>query len=180
MELWDIYDKCFEKTGRLQIRGNKLDPGDYHLVVAVFPVNSKNQILIQRRNPNLKLMPGEWAATGGSAIYGETPFQAAKRELKEELGIVANKGNSELVGMLKRIDSFTSIWIVHVDVEIKDLKLQKEEVAEAKWVTVEQLTQMVKNGEFHNYRYIDWLLNYVQYMMLSPNFQIGGNYKSSK
>jgi isopentenyldiphosphate isomerase len=66
---------------------------------------------------------------------------------------------------------------VHVDVDIKDLKLQKEEVAEAKWVTVEQLTQMVKNGEFHNYRYIDWLLNYVQYMMLSPNFQIGGNYK---
>ena len=29
--------------------------------------------------------------------------------------------------------------------------LQKDEVAEAKWVTKEQLNQMVQKGLFHNY-----------------------------
>ena len=70
MELWDVYDHCFQKTGRIHERGNPLPPGEYHLVVAVYPVNSQGQVLIQKRNPDLKLMPGLWAATGGSALQG--------------------------------------------------------------------------------------------------------------
>ena len=50
MELWDVYDHCFQKTGRLHERGNPLPSGEYHLVVAVYPVNSQGQVLIQRRN----------------------------------------------------------------------------------------------------------------------------------
>ena len=43
------------------------------------------------------------------------------------------------------------IWFIKSDVETSKLKLQESEVAEAKWVTAEELKVMVENEEFHNY-----------------------------
>ena len=34
---------------------------------------------------------------------------------------------------------------------IEELVLQKSEVAEARWVTEDELCDMIKNGLFHNY-----------------------------
>jgi len=164
MELWDVYDHCFQKTGRIHERGNPLQPGEYHLVVAVYPVNSQGQVLIQKRNPDLKLLPGIWAATGGSAVMGEDAWQACQRELKEELGFCATKENSEMVAAFKRIDSYNTIWIIHTDVSVEELVLQKEEVSDVKWVSVAQLKEMAKEGTFHYYRYLDWLTDYISNM----------------
>lgn len=41
MELWDIYDKYRQKTGRTHERGNTMKEGDYHLVVHVWIINDK-------------------------------------------------------------------------------------------------------------------------------------------
>lgn len=161
MELWDVYDHCFQKTGRVHERGNPLSPGDYHLVVGIYPINAAGQILIQKRNPDLKLMPGMWAATGGSALQGEEPWDACQRELREELGIAATKENAEMIAVFKRIDSFSTIWLIHTDVTEQELILQEEEVSDAKWVSVSELKAMVKEGVFHHYRYLDWLLDYI-------------------
>ena len=161
MELWDVYDRCFQKTGRVHERGNPLAPGEYHLVVAIYPVNSKGEVLIQKRNPNLKLLPGIWAATGGSAVQGENAWEACQRELKEELGLTACKESSEMIAAFKRIDSFNTIWLVHTEAKISDLILQEEEVSDAKWVSVAELKAMAKEGQFHYYRYLDWLLDYL-------------------
>lgn len=167
MELWDVYDHCFQKTGRLHERGNPLPSGEYHLVVAVYPVNSQGQVLIQRRNPNLKLLPGIWAATGGSAVAGEDAWAACQRELYEELGLCATKENTEMVAVFKRIDSFNTLWIVHTDVKAEELVLQKEEVSDAMWVTVAELKEMAREGTFHYYRYLDWLTDYISNMRCS-------------
>ncbi len=161
MELWDVYDHCFRKTGKLHERGNPLGPGEYHLVVAIFPVNSDGQVLIQKRNASLKLLPGIWAATGGSAIQGEDAWDACRRELMEELGIAATRENAELIAMFKRIDSYNAVWLIHTDVKAEELSLQAEEVSDARWVTLAELKAMAKEGEFHYYRYLDWLMDYI-------------------
>ncbi|MDE7299277.1 MAG: NUDIX domain-containing protein [Lachnospiraceae bacterium] len=161
MELWDVYDHCFRKTGRLHERGNPLAPGEYHLVVAIFPVNSGGQVLIQKRNPNLKLLPGIWAATGGSAVQGEDAWDACRRELQEELGLAATKENSEMIAMFKRIDSYNAVWLVHTDAKTEELTLQEEEVSDVRWVTTAELRTMAKEGKFHYYRYLDWLTDYL-------------------
>lgn len=49
MELWDLYDGCFKKTGRTHERGKPLPEGQYHLVVHIYPINRKGEILIQKR-----------------------------------------------------------------------------------------------------------------------------------
>ena len=151
-EKWDIIDEHGNLSGRTVLRGNvRLKPGEYHLVVHIWVVSSDGKILIQRRSDTKKLMPGEWAATGGDAISGEDSFTAAQRELFEELGIMSDKNTLKKALRIKRRNSLLDIWFIKSDVETSKLKLQESEVAEAKWVTAEELKVMVENEEFHNY-----------------------------
>lgn len=162
MELWDVYDNCFNKLEGTHVRGEELPEGKHHLVVHIYPVNRKGEILIQKRQDTLSWKPGLWAATGGSAVTGEDAWTACRRELEEELGIVANTQNSENCLMVKRHDNFCTVWVVRTDISIEELKLQTTEVAEAKWVTPMEIREMVEEGTFIDYDYLDYLFNYIK------------------
>ena len=50
VELWDIYDKNKNKTGRVAKRDvYEFKEGEYHLVVVALIINSKKEILITKR-----------------------------------------------------------------------------------------------------------------------------------
>ncbi len=152
VEKWDILDKDGNPTGNTTLRGKfPLKPGEYHLVVHIWVLSSDGRYLIQRRSDTKKLMPGEWAATGGAAISGEDSFTAAKRELFEELGIEMNKNTARKAFRIKRRNSLLDVWITESNLSADRLILQESEVAEAMWVTEETLKGMIKNNEFHNY-----------------------------
>ena len=160
MEKWDILNSKGQPTGKTALRGSSvLKAGEYHLVVHIWIISSCGRVLIQRRSDEKKLMPGEWAATGGAAISGETSFLAAKRELFEELGIASDREIMTKLLRIKRKNSFVDVWVMTADVEADKLTLQKSEVAEVKWVTMSELDEMIANGEFHNYgdEYFDTL-----------------------
>ncbi len=151
MEKWEILDADGNPTGRVIVRGESLHAGDYHLVEHIWIVDSKGRLLIQQRNPNLRLMPGMWAATGGSAVAGEDSESAARRELFEELSIRTVPGELVYGGRMRRRNSFTDLWILYRDIDSTSLRLQKEEVATVKWVTVEELIGMLNDRTFHHY-----------------------------
>lgn len=151
-EKWDILDSGGNPTGKTTFRGhNFFKPGEYHLVVHIWVISSDGKLLIQKRADTKKLMPGEWAATGGAAISGEDSFTAAKRELFEELGIPSDKSTLKKTVRIKRRNSLLDIWLTVCDTPAEQLTLQDSEVAEAKWVTKEELVRMIEKGEFHNY-----------------------------
>ena len=88
MEIWDVYDADRRLTGRTMVRGERFQPGDYHLVVHICIRNSAGKMLIQRRQPFKQGFPGMWdVSVGGSAIAGDTSARAAEREVEEELGL---------------------------------------------------------------------------------------------
>lgn len=152
MELWDILDRYGNPTGKtVQRKKVCLLKGEYHSVVHIWILGSDGRMLIQRRSFNKLLMPGEWAAIGGSAVSGENALAAARRELEEEMGIVANSEDLVLIKQMVRKSSILSIFLLRRDITLSELKLQEEEVAEAKWVHRNKLKQMIKNKEFHNY-----------------------------
>ena len=151
MERWDLRDGEGRLTGATMERGEHLRPGQYHLVVHIWIVDAAGRLLIQKRAAHLKLMPDTWAATGGSAVAGEESRAAAGRELFEELGIPTQGDELEFAGRIRRRNSFTDIWILRRDVELSSLRLQKEEVADARWVTREELMGMVADRSFHHY-----------------------------
>lgn len=151
-EIWDIFDADGNPTGRTVVRGRYfLKPGEYHLVVHIWIVSSDGRLLLQRRSDKKRLMPGEWAATGGAAISGESSFEAAKRELFEELGIPSTEESLKKILRLKRRNSLLDVWVTTCDESPEKLKLQASEVAEARLVTESELEAMIKDGRFHNY-----------------------------
>ncbi len=152
MEIWDILDKNGRRTGKTVIRGKRgLGKGEYHLVVHIWIVNDRGEFLIQKRSDKRPLMPGEWAATGGSAFSSESSRHAAARELNEEMGIRLGRKDLKLVKRMLRKFSLTDIWAARCNVDVDNLNLQTEEVAKAKWVSADELKTMIRNGEFHNY-----------------------------
>lgn len=163
MELWDLLNERGEKTGKTMIRGERLRLGQFHLVVHIWVTDSAGRLLIQRRADHLQLMPGIWAITGGSAIHGEDSVTAARRELREELGIEAAPEELERIGRLRRRNSFSDLWLVRRDVKRQELSLQREEVADARWVTRGELLKMVRERAFHNYGrpYFDMVFRYI-------------------
>ncbi len=159
-ERWDVLDQNGKHTGKTTLRRKCiLKSGEYHLVVHIWIVSGDGRILLQRRSEHKKLMPGEWAATGGAAVSGEDSFSAARRELKEELGIRSNEESLKKIARIKRRNSLVDVWAITVSPENCNLRLQKSEVAEAKWVSIQEFKDMIENKQFHNYgkEYFDTL-----------------------
>jgi mutator protein MutT len=60
-------------------------------------------LLLTRRAANLRSHAGQWAMPGGRVDAGETPEQAALRELEEEVGLVLDAG-----AVLGRLDDYAT------------------------------------------------------------------------
>ena len=59
-----------------------------HPVVHLHVFNSRGEVYLQRRPEWKDIQPGKWdTAVGGHLDYGETPEEALRREVSEELGI---------------------------------------------------------------------------------------------
>ena len=101
-EIWDLYDRDGKKTGETYERhfGNfkNIPEGRYHLVVDLLVLHNDGTYLLTKRSECKDVYPGYWeASAGGSAISGEDPETAAKRELLEETGLIPD--SLEFVGI---------------------------------------------------------------------------------
>ena len=73
------------------------EKGALHRALSVLIINSKKEILLQRRALGKYHSPGLWTNTCCSHPYpGEDPNEAAKRRLQEEMGM-----SSELTFLFK-------------------------------------------------------------------------------
>ncbi|HWT27752.1 MAG TPA: NUDIX domain-containing protein, partial [Mobilitalea sp.] len=99
-----------------------------------------------------------WECTGGSVTAGEDSITGALRELSEEVGITTTADDLTLINSICLKDRFVDTYITVQNVQLEDLKLQKEEVVNAKFVTYEELMTMWDNKlvipkeRFMNYR----------------------------
>lgn len=93
-----------------------------------------------------------WDITcGGSAVAGENSQKAIEREIFEELGIKNDFSDIRPILTIHFDKGFDDVYTVNRDIDINDLTLQKEEVAEVKWATEEEILNMIKNGIFIPY-----------------------------
>ncbi len=150
-EVCDIYDIYGNRTGKTFIRGEPLSDGQYVMVVDVWIVNSKDEILIQKRSPYKKDLPGTWATHSGCVLAGETSLQACVREPMEEIGIHIKQNQIHKLNRKLRGKLLSENFVVEQNFDINDAVLQEEEVSQIKWVTVPQLKQMANRREFYRY-----------------------------
>ncbi|MCE5194434.1 MAG: NUDIX domain-containing protein [Nitrospiraceae bacterium] len=85
LEVTDDKGRVISLAPRSQIHGN---PSLIHRVVHVLVFNNKGELLLQKRSINKDVAPGKWdTSVGGHVNPKEELIDAAKREMKEELGI---------------------------------------------------------------------------------------------
>ena len=146
MEYWDLYTKDRQKLNKIHLRGDEIPLGEYHIVVNIWIINDKNQILLTQRHAD-KTFPLTWECTGGSIIAGEDSFTGALREVEEEIGIKLKKENGKLIDTITRKDDIKDIYLFSENVDIKEAKLQENEVIGIKWVTINEFKNMVERNE---------------------------------
>lgn len=149
MELWDLYDKNRRPVGKLHKRGETIPMGTYHIAVSIMTLNARGQLLITRRSPGKQPYPGLWEITAGSVVAGEESRPAALRELYEETGIKAADTELEFVHTYANSHgsgAIVDMYIVRKDLDISELRLQKGETEEARWVTPEEFDALAERG----------------------------------
>lgn len=143
MEKWDAYDKDFNKIdGMTLIRGESIPEGIFHLVVSFIIQHEDGDFLLMFRDPN-KSHGGKWELSGcGSAIQGENPLTAVKREMLEETGVVAK--NITQIGKKNVTEHKMIFTFFHciTDCEKSSITLQKGETIDYKWISKEELIKM--------------------------------------
>lgn len=155
MELWDLYTKDKQPTGRTMFRGEKNPEGLYNLGVYVWIRNQEGKYLISMRSGKKKTYPLKWETVGGCVLSGETSLEGAVRELHEEVGLVAQPNRLEIIFSL--VDP---MWNGRIQQEIDDVYLywlegafdaksaMSDEVEECRWMSADEIRECFRTGEF--------------------------------
>lgn len=147
MELVDKFDKKRNPLGKTSERYEKID-GEYKQSMHVWIMNDKGEFLIQKRSETKKVFSGLWSITGGGVDTGEKTSDTVVRECKEELGIDVDLDNLELVMTIKRESDFVDIYLLNQSLALDEITMQVEEVSDVKWVSLEQLRDMIESRVF--------------------------------
>ena len=159
-EIWDAYDRNFNKIDNVKmVRGEPIPADYYHLVCDIIVQHIDGTYLLMQRDFD-KHHGGLWELTaGGSAIEGETPVQCAMRELKEETGIISNN----LIEIGRAVnDEHHSIYVAYLcitDCDKNSIVLQEGETVNYKWVDMKFIKEMDENS-FISFRTLNILNNY--------------------
>ena len=89
-ELFPIVDEEGNTLGKISRGEAHNGSRTLHPVVHLHVFNSQGQLYLQKRPLWKDIQPGKWdTACGGHVAYGESPEEALKREVSEELGIIS-------------------------------------------------------------------------------------------
>lgn len=147
MEFWDIYDRSGRPTGRRRPRGAEQAPGEYHLACTVVLVNKNGEVLCTHRSPKKELCPNMWESPGGGVQAGEDSLTAARREIREEIGLPLEPGQLHLLYRDKRPDFFMDTYAGRVDVPLDSLRFQPGETDGARWFALDEWERLARAGE---------------------------------
>ena len=149
-EICDIYTEDRFPTGKTLVRG-KNTRGELHLIVHVCILNSKDQMLIQKRSRTKSKDPGLWdLSVAGHVDSGETSREGAEREMREELGLSFQISDRPYF-TVNFDHGFDDYYILERDLELEKLRLQESEVESVMWADRTTIHKMIEEGSFIPY-----------------------------
>ena len=147
MEIWDLYDEQGNRTGETweRSRAREIPEGKYHIVCDVLIRHRDGEFLLTLRDPRKDPYPDCWeASAGGSALAGETPEEAARREMLEETGLTAER--LELIGTTRKPETRSVVyaWLGIVDCAKDAVRLQEGETADFQWMEPAAFLRLIR------------------------------------
>jgi len=158
MELIDILDEEGNKTGISQAKKAVHLQGLWHRTAHIWLLNSKGEILLQHRSAQMENYPDMWdISVAGHISRGESSLQGALREIKEEIGVDLDASQLELIGTTKHQavlnkgtyfdNEFSDVYLVKLDLDIKNFTKQDEEVEALQWLPIKELKSWVQENK---------------------------------
>lgn len=158
MEYFDVLDEQGNKTGERVERGEAHRKGICHRTIEVWVLNSKNELLLQKRSANKDICPNLWyLSLGGHMESGETAEDAIPREFQEELGLSVSFQEVTYLYTFQETavyqdgavvdNEFCDVYLLRRDLNLSDLALQAEEVAEVAWMHYEDFKAAVQRRD---------------------------------
>ncbi len=154
-ELIDIYDKN-NKTLDIQLMKSEAHKKWlWHRSAHIWIYNSKGEILLQLRAKDKELYPDMWdISVAGHVGAWEEEIISAIRETEEEIWLSVKTEDLEFfkIKKVKMIykkmlnHEFNYIYFLKFDGDIKELALQKEEVAEIHFLPIEKIEKELKEN----------------------------------
>lgn len=174
-EYLDILNEKGEPTGESKTYDDVHREGLIHRAAHVWFVNSKKQILLQKRASNKQTYPDYWdISAAGHVSADQTSLEGAQRETKEELGLSLSGNVFVFLRTIKDSmilnqgtyinNEFQDLYVVRMDIEISQMHSDGE-VSELKWIEFEKFKLMTKDKKSiltpHTEEY-DRLIKYIE------------------
>ena len=116
-------------------------------IVTIFIKNSQNQLFIQKRS---KLKGGKYGITSGHTLPNETAEKGALREIKEEIGVTIKENELNLIYKTEIKKITYNLYYIQKEIDLSELTLQKEEVENVYWYTIEEINNLIQRNEFYD------------------------------
>ena len=163
MEIWDLYDRQGNRTGETweRARAREIPEGRYHIVCDILIRHEDGDFLLTLRDSRKEVYPGCWeASAGGSALAGETPEAAARREMLEETGLKAEKLEQISTTWKPMSRSVIYAYLAVVSCDKSSVRLQEGETVDYRWVDAPVLLRLMQEEpalKKQYLRYRPWL-----------------------
>ena len=148
-ELLDIVDKQNNVTSQAT-RQECYQEGLLHRAVNIFIFNSQGEVFLQQRSDKKLNFPLYWDISASEHVLAGEDFEAAaKRGLKEELGI---ETPLVLILPIHRIDNRfennfdNELLQTYKGIYDQEMKLDLEEVSQGKFFKIDEVDEMIKRG----------------------------------
>ncbi len=156
MEYLDIYDSNGNSLGKKVPRKEVHDKGLWHRSVHVWVLNSKGELLIQKRSHLKYNHPNMWdISVAGHVSAGDNDVVSVLREVEEEIGLKLKPKNFLQIGEVKQIaeregyinNEINPVYVVKIDLDPNKIKKQESEVAEVKFISFKELKRFMENKD---------------------------------
>ncbi len=153
--LLDVLNSKGEKTGEVMTALEVHQKGLWHATAHVWIYTLNNQVLLQKRSEEATTYPKLWdISAAGHVDTGETPEEAAIREVEEEIGIKINKEKLKKI-FIEKIDviipiknwpnrEFQYVYLLCLE-DFSKLKLQEEEVSKVELMSLKKFEDVIND-----------------------------------
>lgn len=176
-ELIDVLDENGVKTGEILPRDEIHKKGLWHRAIVVAVINEENKILLQQRSEKKEKNAGMWdISVAGHISTGQDSLSAAAREINEEVSV--NLGYNVDIKSFRYMFSYRTMqkysenfienqfydfFILRKEnIKIQDIKMQESEVQAIKFVSINELVEMIEQKIIVDRKPVyDELINYL-------------------